>query len=311
MTVRYRGRHHFDQLSADSYEGLGGILQNPGQDFFVSSNRGNNNMSGLNWGNPKAEIQAGMELAAEARYKGRGLCRIYVESGGYTGPILTPTNADCPFGALIGVNNNGFGFGPWLAPLTGAGHILTVRARGWLISGFEFDCPATGTGLILDKKTASANPDYAVITKCLFTGGNARRAIDFKEAVLFVKILDNIFDGIYNAGGTAEAIGSSTHAIIPRIIDIIGNRFQNNDKHISMGGGYLNEAIIEENYLLDGILKTPTIFCDLRSGNVNVVRRNVFAGTYSHDGGYREGLRDIWVENYDHATMDLLTALPV
>ena len=78
-----------------------------------------------------------------------------------------------------------------------------------------------------------------------------------------------------------------------------------------MGVGYLNEAIIEENYLLDGILKTPTIFCDLRAGNANVVRRNVFAGTYSHAGGYREGVGDIWVENYDHASMDLLTALPV
>lgn len=304
MTVRWRGRHVFDTIHADNYEGLGGILQNPGQDFFVSSERGHNNKSGLSWAEPKAEIQAGMELAAEARYKGRGLCRVYVESGGYTGPILTPTNADCPFGALIGVNNNGMGFGPWLVPLTGAGHILTIRARGWIVAGFEFDMGTTGKGIVLDSKSAGMSASYARIMKCLFNGGrNATWGIDFKDQSNFVSLEDNIFYEIYNAGGTAQAIGcSNSDSDVPNYAKVLRNWFANNDKHLSLNGlrGFKNGQIKDNDFVLTGNHKTATVLVDLTGGSNNFVADN----RADHDWDdidttiLKAGTNDLWGPNH-------------
>jgi len=303
MTVRWQGRHHFDTIHADHYEGLGGILEAPGQDFFVSSNRGSNGKSGLSWEQPKAEIQAGMELAAEARYKGRGLCRIFVESGGYKGPILTPTNDDCPFGALIGVNNNGMGFGPYLTALTDAGIILTVRARGWLISGFEFDLPKTGKGVLLDGKTSGANGNYARILKCLFNGQqNSTYGIDFRGAPTFVSIEDSIFYDIWKAGGLAQAIAcTDSSGDVPQWAKVLGNWFANNDKHLSLNGlrGFKNGQIKYNTFVKAGNLKTATVLVNMTGGSNNVVAENFSDHDWSLDTILcKAGTNDIWGPNH-------------
>ena len=302
-TTRFPGRSIFETIQADVYEGLGGILQAPGQDFFVSSNRGHNNKSGLSWAQPKAEIQAAMELAAIARYKGRGLCRIFVEGGGYVGPILTPTNADCPFGALIGVNNNGMGFSPYLTPLTGAGHILTVRARGWLIAGFEFDIGTTGKAIVLDGKTAGMDASYTRIMKCLLNGGqNATWGIDFKDQSNFVTIEDNIFYDIWNAGGTGQAIGcSESPSDVPNWAKVLDNWFANNDKHLSMNGlrGFKNGQIKYNTFVKAGNLKTATVLVNMTGGSNNVVAENYSDHDWSLDTILcKAGTNDMWGPNH-------------
>jgi len=302
-TTRFPGRSIFETIQADNYEGLGGIIQAPGQDFFVSSNRGHNNKSGLSWAQPKAEIQAAMELAAIARYKGRGLCRVFVESGGYTGPILTPTNADCPFGALIGVNNNGEGNGPWLQALTAGGTILTVRARGWIVSGFEFDLPTTGKGIDLDGKTAAMSAQYTKIRKCLFNGAkNATYGIDFRGGSTFVVIEDNIFYDIYNAGGLAQAIACTDSSTdVPQWVKVLGNWFANNDKHLSLNGlrGFKNGQIKENTFVKTGNIKTATVLVDLTGGSNNVVAENFSDHDWSiNTTEMKAGTNDMWGPNH-------------
>ena len=278
MTVRYRGRHVFDVVAAGNYEGLGGIVQNPGQDFFVSNLRGDNSKSGLSWAQPKATIQAAMVLAATSPFAGRGLTRIFVESGGYNEAIVTPTNALCPFGALIGVNNNGFGFGPFLTSPTAGGTILTVRARGWQIEGFEFDLPTTGKGIVLDSKTALMSANYTRIKNCLFNGQrNSTYGIDFRGAPTFVTIEDNILYEIYNAGGTAQAIACTDSSNdVPNFARVLRNWFTNNNKHLSLNGlrGFRQGEIKDNTFVWTGQLKTATVIVDMTGGYNNIVAGN-------------------------------------
>lgn len=304
MTVRWRGRHVFDQIHADVYEGLGGIIQNPGTDFYVSNLRGSDNYSGLSWAQPKATIQAAMVLAATAPYAGRGLTRVFVESGGYDEAIVTPTNALCPFGALIGVNNNGMGFGPYLTSPTAGGIILTVRARGWIVQGFEFDAPTTGKAIVLDGKTAGANGNYAVVRKNLFNGGkNSTYGIDFRGAPTFVTIEDNIFYDIYNGGGTAQAIAcTDSSGDVPQWARVLRNWFANNDKHLSLNGlrGFKNGEIIGNTFVWTGNLKTATVLVDMTGGSNNMVRDNISDQAWDDIDTtlLKAGTNDVWGPNH-------------
>lgn len=305
MTVRWRGHHHFDNLTADNYGGIGGVIQNPGTDFFVSSERGSDNNSGLSWALPKATIQAAMVLAATAPHAGRALTRIFVESGGYVGPILTPTNALCPFGALIGVNNNGMGFGPYLTAATAGGTILTVRARGWIIQGFEFDAPTTGKAIVLDGATSAANANYAVLRKNLFNGQrNSSHGIDFRGAPTFVTIEDNILYDFYNGGGTSRVIectnSSGDH---PQWTRVLRNWFANNDKHIDLSSGsrgFKNGEIIGNTLVWTGNLKTATVIVDLTGGHNNMVRDNISDQAWDDIDAtlMKAGTNDVWGPNH-------------
>jgi len=303
MTVRWQGRHHFDTLHADHYEGLG-ILEAPGQDFFVSTLRGNDNRAGVAWAEPKATIQGAVVLAATARYRGRGLIRIFVESGGYDEAIVTPTNALCPFGALIGVNNNGFGFGPYLTSPTAGGAILTVRARGWHIEGFEFDLPTTGKGIVLDGHTALMSGNYTRIRKCLFNGQkNSTFGIDFYDQCNFVTIEDNIFYDIYNAGGTAQAIAcTNSDSDTPNWAKVLQNWFANNDKHLSLNGlrGFKNGRIKYNDFIKTGNLKTATVLIDLTGGSNNIVAENYSDQAWDDIDStlLKAGTNDIWGPNH-------------
>jgi len=304
MTVRWRGRHVFDTIHADNYEGMGGVLQNPGTDFFVSANRGDNNKSGLSWAEPKATIQAAMVKAATSPYAGRALTRIFVESGGYNEAIVTPTNALCPFGALIGVNNNGMGFGPYLTSPTAGGKILTVRARGWIVQGFEFDAPTTGKAIDLDGKTSGANCSYTVIRKNLFNGQkNSTFGIDFRGGSTFVDIEDNIFYDLYNAGGLAQAIACTDSATdVPQWARVRRNWFANNDKHLSLNGlrGFKNGEVIGNTFVWTGNLKTATVLVDLTGGSNNMVRDNISDQAWDDIDTtlLKAGTNDVWGPNH-------------
>jgi len=61
MTVRYRGRHVFDQIGAGLIEGLPQYIT--GIQYFVSANRGNDNNVGTSPNKPVATIQAAITLS--------------------------------------------------------------------------------------------------------------------------------------------------------------------------------------------------------------------------------------------------------
>lgn len=61
MTVRWRGRHVFDQIGANLIEGLPQYIL--GTQYFVSANDGNDNNAGTSPDKPVATIQAAIDLA--------------------------------------------------------------------------------------------------------------------------------------------------------------------------------------------------------------------------------------------------------
>lgn len=90
--------------------------------------------------------------------------------GNYTGNHSSPLNATAPFCSLIGLNAVNLGTGPWAGATVATSPILHIRARGWRISGFEFDCPTGAAGLKLTT-SGTSNANYVLIDNCLFTGG--------------------------------------------------------------------------------------------------------------------------------------------
>ncbi|MEE9158104.1 MAG: hypothetical protein V3U60_06935 [Gammaproteobacteria bacterium] len=313
---RWHGLHVFDRIQAKS----GLEVQPPTTDYFIDTTNGSDNNAGKgSWELAFATIQAGFDAVNTLATRGRA--RIFVAPGGYTETLTLPTNANGPFGQLIAwqPTENRVSGAVFLAAAAAADILITVRARGWLIDGFEIGLGAGtggGAGIRLDKKTSGANADYTTIKNCHFSGGqNSRMGIDFRNNVLYAQILNCLFNGIHNTSDDGEAIGSSNSDTSVSSNQVIrGCKFQGNNKHISFNGNRgPNDALIEDCLLLDDTNKTATKYVDLSSGTVgyNVVRRNVFDGTYSIAGGYESAqATDIWVENFGQATMAVLTALP-
>lgn len=286
--------------------------------FMVNDDGGSDSNNGLSWAKPLKTIQAGLDAVSALAKRGKGI--VLVAPGGYSEDLVTPTNALGPFGQLIAVNSpdNPSGGAVWLTSTDPANPILTVRARGWLIDGFEFDLPAGASGaaaVILDSQTSLASGDYTHIRRCSFQGGlNSRMGIDFKNNLRLVIVEGCEFFDIFNSSGTGEAIGCSYSTTAnARLCKIIRNLMRGNDRNISFNGNRgCNESVFEDNILIASNAKTPTGYLTLAGGTtgLNVVRRNLFGGTYSIAGGYSVAQsNDIWAENYD-ATGALKTAQP-
>jgi len=285
-----------DDRSAENLLAAQGAV---GTTYYVATT-GSDSNSGESWAKAKLTIQAALDLCS-----GRGLHRVYVASGGYSGTLQTPLNTPAPFGQLIGLNHTDMAYGPWLTSAAAGEAILTIRARGWRISGFEFDLPvgaSAAAAIVLDKQTSGCSADYTQIDHCFFSGGqNSRIAIDFKNNVNYAVIDNCEFEHIYNASGTGEAIGSSySSTAVSGRLRITNNIFKGNDKHIHFNGNRgCQWSLIENNLLVNTSAKTATQYCNLAGGaGYNVVRRNICAGTWSHAGGYTDAANDIWAENY-------------
>jgi hypothetical protein len=174
------------------------------------------------------------------------------------------------------------GFAAWGTSTTATEPHLSLRARGWRISGFEFDCPATNAGILLDKHTDGSTwrPDYIEIDHCLFTGG----ACGIAQSVgsTYAHIHDNLFDGF--AGSTANLSGaiqiqSSSHQI-PIYWLVENNHFMNNIWHINVGTNGTNACIYKGNtFSLLGQARNATVLLDIRGGGGNQVIDNYFGCT--------------------------------
>ena len=279
-----------------SFRNMG--LPVPGTTRFVNANVSNSG-DGTSWDEAYRTLVDG--LAAMENYD-----TLYVAPGAYSADHQTPLNAVAAFCRVIGVQGGVFGVGPYLSAASSAGVIMDVRARGWLFSGFELDLPATGKGFQLNETDSGARADYTQIQNCYINGqGSSLYGIDFYGGHnVFSKIFDNEFTGIYNAGGTAQAIGCTASPVDqPSNADVAGNHFLDNDKHIGMNGarGFKSSRIHHNVFVEAGVSKTATELIDLTGGASNHVYKNSFGGTYSNAGGYTAGANDDWAGNFNMA----------
>jgi hypothetical protein len=194
---------------------------------------------------------------------------LYCAPGDYSGNYLTPLNATAPFVSLIGVQATDIGFGPWSAGTAGS-PIINVRARGWLISGFEFDGVSDEASLKLTT-SGTSNANYAQIENCLFTGG--KYGIDWVGAPTYTMVYNCLFEDIL----TSAFICTDSSTDVPRRCIIQGNHFRENAADIAMNPrGFKSSTIASNFFQLDGISRNSTVLLDTRGGGGNIIVNNWF-----------------------------------
>ena len=186
-------------------------------------------------------------------------------------------------------------------------YALTVRAEGWTIEGFTFECPSNRNGIKLEEVPASGISAYkTIIRDCIFDGlWGGRYGIDFFGAPHRVTIEGCKFLEFRRGDGSAWAIvvTDSSHTN-PYECEILGNLFWENENHIGSIGAIrsFNVSLFQGNVLHEGDLIPATIMLDLRGGSRgnNIVVGNYFCGDYSQPGGYwgHAGTPDNWVGNF-------------
>lgn len=307
MPIRHRGHHHFDRISANI--GIGGMGFDPSGmqkfiDYFVDGTNGNDNRTGRSWGQAVATIQAAMDKCS-----GRALNRIFVAPGGYTEAIQTPLNADAPFGQLIAWSPTGISGGAvWLASTGASTPVITVRARGWRISGFEIDSPTGAAAVLLQRNTGGTlRSSWTEIDHCLIGASiTGKYGVEFEGADTFIHIHDNIF-ALCQATNGAAIFCNTTPFALPLLCTVEYNTFRENTNHIKMGASWgFNASIIQGNVFQGVGDKSATKILDLSGGRNNTVVGNYFgiangtgSGQYDETNGkVLAGTNDSWTGNY-------------
>jgi len=271
-----------------------------GTTYFVDGTDGSDDNSGTSWGLAKKTIQAALTLCAA-----RGYSTVYVRSGAYTENLTTPINATAPFCQLIGVDPTNRGYGVYLAPASGTGDILTINARGWRVSGLEFDPGDNDAGVRFTRDSNGTNRScYARIDHCHFTTG--KYGIHTTGSPVYVMIEDNLFDSLTTAaifcGGGDTSFASPLHWTIRN------NEFRENTAHIKMGASWgLNASKVYDNIFQGtgaGASAKDDAVIDIRGGTFgcNVVAGNILGISMSDydnaTGPCHPGTDDFWVANF-------------
>ena len=274
-----------------------------GTAFYVDGTLGSDSNNGESWAKAKAKIQPALDLCAA-----RGYHTVFVRSGAYQETLTTPVNATAAFCQLIGVDATGFGYGVYLYPATAGNDILTLNARGWRVSGFEFES-TTGAGIRFTRDANGTNRScFAQIDHCHFTV--SKYGIHTTGSPTYVVIENNEFDSISTAAIFAG--GGDTSFASPLHWKILHNLFRENTAHIKMGASWgLNAGIIYRNVMQStgsGKSAKDDAIIDIRGGTfgMNIVAENVLgvadgngAGQYdSTTGPCRAGTSDFWQGNW-------------
>jgi len=283
---------------------IGGGDCGPAEEYFVAKT-GNARNDGLSWERPKLTIQQGLDLCgvAGATTVARGTTRVYVGPGYYTEDLTTPLNAVAPFGQLIGYNPTpGRSYGATCIAGTSTAALI-VQARGWLISGIEFDAAADQECVILGGVTAGNNAAGTMFEDCLFCGQNQGLVgIDWQSSIAgnpLVTIRNCGFYG-FTSGATAGTCLSNTLSGIdqPRFALIEHCWFADSDNLIDMNPRGFKESIIRYNtFFTNGANQNPDEIIDNTGGNDTIVYGNYFPGAYTAAGGYVTGTNDEWAGN--------------
>ena len=293
--------------------GLGGI-DPPTTDYFVDGTLGNDGNSGLGWGtgHSLATISAAMTKATALGTRGR--VRIFVAPGGYEEDVKTPLNADCPFGQLIAWNPTpGQSYGAvYLTAATAGVECLQVRARGWYISGFEFDALADAECVVLGGGTG-CNGSGTIMEDCLFVGQNqGNYGIDAQGAPPLVTLRRCGFYGFTSSSPAGKCITCTASGTDqPRFWLIEDCWFGDSDNLIDMNPRGFKESIIRNNtFFTNGANQNPDEIIDNTGGNDTIIYGNYFPGTYNNGGGYVAGTNDEWAGNFNSISGGITAADP-
>lgn len=207
----------------------------------------------------------------------------------YTESVTIP--ATISYCRLVGGSPNRWR--PTWASAAAATPCLTVNAEGWVIDGFEFDCPASSAGVLLNEIPASSLSAYkTTIQNCAFDGlWSGLYGIQFLGAPHRICIYNNWFTEMNQGDDSAFCIyiTDSTHTN-PYQCEIIGNRFMDSDNYIGSLGSIrgFNVSLFKDNIFEDGTLLTPAMMLDLRGGSqgYNIVTDNYFGRAYTNASGY-------------------------
>jgi hypothetical protein len=249
-----------------------------GNNYFVDATNGSNGNTGLSPDRAWSTLTFAFARLTALDAKN---ATIFCAPGDYSGNYNTPLNGDAAFVSLIGVQATDVGFGPWSAGTAG-NPIINVRARGWRISGFEFDGVSDEASIKLTY-SGTSNANYTQIDNCLFTGG--KYGIDWVGAPTYTHVLSNLFEDILTSAFTCTNSASDT----PQRCRIIGNEFAENAKHMDMNSagatrGFKASKIIGNSFQLDGIARDATVLLDNRGGGGTAIIGNYFDCTTTQYG---------------------------
>ncbi|MEE8471222.1 MAG: hypothetical protein V3S51_07830 [Dehalococcoidia bacterium] len=281
--------------------GLPGGPNPPTTDYFVDDTLGASGNSGLGWGTSVALKTISQAMTKVTALGTRGRARIFVAPGPYAEDIITSLNTEHPFGQLIAVNpTKRSGGAAWVISGTTTEPALTVRARGWLIDGFEFDANTTDGCVFLDGTTSNSSAKFTELANCLFSGlysGSTDFGVDTDHASNLVVIRDSIFFGFASRAITAETVVTEGWEIARCI-------FRNSANYIAPKGskGFAESYIHDCVFFNQGGLFEPTIMIDMRVGRYNHITRNMLGGAYSEAGGYYASSTDFWYGNETSAS---------
>ena len=226
------------------------------------------------------------------------------------GNILAPSYAENvvvantrpPFVSLMGCGGSRFHI-VWnkLAAAAQTLPVLDLRQAGWTVSGFKFHAPALAASILLNDWLAvppaiySDSSLYTIIEGNLFDGAwTGLYGIALYGLGDRVIIKDNWFLE-HGAGGATAIKGFLPGAQdLPYECIVEGNIFMENVNHVVCP--FLC-SLIRGNTFFTGNLIPFTLALDLTGGGSNIVSGNILQGTYSHAGGYVDGVGDLWANN--------------
>jgi hypothetical protein len=246
---------------------------------------------GKSWDDPVQTITQAMALADFNEWD-----TIFCAPGNHTGNHITPLNTSTPFCSVVGMRNTSLGLAAWMGATDQALPIFQVRARGWRITGFEFDNPTTSNTVsagiqIYNPSGNATRGDYLEVDHCLFTGGKA--GIRYRDAATYIHIHDNQFDymsGTNNDGRDgAICSASSAQALGGRWL-VERNIFAEVAYQMDIAGGArgLNSSVIRDNiFQVDAQATTGVVLIDIRGGGAgNLICNNFFGCTIAQ---YKSG----------------------
>lgn len=290
-------------------EGLG-----PANVYFVDANSGLSvSGNGLSWERAFLTITEAMD-AITARGALRGRSVVYVAPGGYNEDVVTPLNSIAPFGQLIAVNptpEKSFG-ATYIYASTAGEPGITVRARGWLIDGFEIGAIANAECIVLDGYNSNCTAQGTIIRNCIISGWGATGSIGIDvigNGAPHTSIIDCFFDGFL-----ADAIRCSESGTDqPRFWEIMGCKFMDSANYLNMNPRGFKECYIHDNvFNAVGANRSPTEIINNLGGNATIFTRNYLGGTYDIASGYtpNAGGNDEWGGNFNSLTGGITAADP-
>lgn len=186
---------------------------------------------------------------------------VFLGPGNWTGNYTTPANTVARDVAIIAMNavTSGVGGRTWAGATVASSPILTVQARGWRVSGIEFNPGATSSAITL----SGTNANYFQVDNCsTFTG----KYFLLNGGTHFVKVLNNQIVRLNAAGSIG--IGALT-GIGGQYWDIRGNYFADNFSHINFGNtgdrGLFSSRIEGNTFIRGGAFTISTTLIDNRS----------------------------------------------